>query len=284
MQTEAKKTIYVVHDEAAISSRKDHSRGAATVDQIHHIHFVTKTTLRVTKRPRKNGIGSTAGNAVNNIGVPGRNAGWQLLVKDKKRLYGTSKRVLPSGPGEKPELLTASSGVQAPVACPRKDTDVEPFTFWAASDEFYKEVLNYDIKAVVDMNSCDMTFAETCARQQIPYFGICFTPEHVTKGYDILAGKMFKSFVEDKQSPNYDSELSKLFNKRMNVLDQLQTGTGKGAKTNQGKAKETAPKNSDLQKQLKELQKKFGQQDATGGSGEEDDEGGEEDDEQDSPA
>ena len=94
----SKRIIYVMHKEEAIDSRKDQSRGAVTLQQIHNLHLITKNSLKVTKRARRNNIGTTAGDVISNMGVPPRDGGWQLSFGEKKVLYGPVKRILPSGP------------------------------------------------------------------------------------------------------------------------------------------------------------------------------------------
>ena len=197
-----KKTVYLVYSEQAIESLKEApSRGAATIHQVEMLHFMTQKCMRVSKKPRKHAEGTTASTAITQLNVPKRSEGWQLDFKSKKECYGNLKRILASGPAD----IDVGSGECAP----RKDTNEEPFNFWAKTTEFYHELLNYDVKAVIHLTASEGNFAKVCADAGIPYFGLAYTATHVDMLYKYLNSVMFKSFIIEG-SPNFKPDAAKL--------------------------------------------------------------------------
>ena len=71
---------------------------------------------------------------------------------EKKELFGIDHRPLPGG------AVSAERVV-------RKEEDFEPVTYWPRSRMFYKELLNYDIKRVVDCTPLVPALGVECAVQ-----------------------------------------------------------------------------------------------------------------------
>ena len=180
----------------------------------------------------------------------------------QEKMYGPAKRILPSGhddgPGQEPASTPARGGAA------RKDSDLEPVSYCSLPIELYEELLNLEVKAVIDCTSGDMQFANACIRAEIPYLGVCWTDHHVEMAYTRLAHVVFKAIAFDKQFKHYDAEIGKLMGAKKTVVDQLKKpppksdgGDSRAGPPNKKQKRvkgDDEPTSADLQKQLKELQ------------------------------
>jgi len=168
-----KKNLHVIYSEEALEKRRDcPARGANTMHQCEIFHMVTKRAMRIPKKSRVHLTGSsTAGDTLVPVGLPRRDEGWQLIVTEKKLAYGESKRVLPGGPVDKEAAGTADRVV-------RRDKDLEPFSYWASSQELYEELLNYNVVGVIDLTAGNGGLAQACISASCPYLGVCYTEHH----------------------------------------------------------------------------------------------------------
>ncbi len=196
-----KRSMFVIYSEQAVAARMGcPPRGTATMNQLETVFVVTKNILSVGKKPRLHFPGcTTSGNSLAPVGLPCRTEGWQLSFGEKKAAYGPNKRVLPGGPAEDPQ---AASGKNQ-----RKDSDTEPFSYWGTVPPLYDELLNMGVIAVIDLTAGNGTFAEVCAKAQVPYLGITYTAKHAELLMDRLYSLVFASYTEEG-SPLYDATLA----------------------------------------------------------------------------
>ena len=104
------------------------TRGALTVGQLQTTVLCSKTAIKTAKKPRKHSPGTTAGDCMTGVGLPGRNDGWQLSYAEKKILYGASKRREPGGGCDDSDVRPNEK---------RENKDIEPVNVWQHRQCFY---------------------------------------------------------------------------------------------------------------------------------------------------
>ena len=73
----------------------------------------------------------------------------------------------------------------------------------------HTELLHYDVRAVLDLTSCDGAFALFCAKHKVSYLGITFGEEHKRALDTMLKEELFKSYW-NPQSDDFDAELAQV--------------------------------------------------------------------------
>ena len=123
--------IGVSYAEESLSARRDITRGWATLDQDETVYFVSHAALECEKRPRLKFPGTTAGNRITPVPLPGYDEVWNLSFKQKKELFG-SNRVAVGG-------KTKNDPQKALV---RPEEGLEPCFFHEQGDDLMAELLH----------------------------------------------------------------------------------------------------------------------------------------------
>ena len=195
----SKKLVHILYPEEGVVDSLDHSaRGAATVDQLETIHIVTRSALRVQKRNRVAGPGTTSGTGMSHIPLGRRDEVWKMTFEKKKEVYGSDHRPLPGNAGGASERVV------------RRDDDVEPVTYWPRSRVYYKELLNYDVQFVLDCTPLVPLFGLECIVQGIPYCALAFTEVHAQALREYFLSGVFAEMREEK-SAIFRADLARVF-------------------------------------------------------------------------
>ena len=96
----------------------------------------------------------------------------------------------------------------------RKDTDLEPVTFYAHHETLLEELLHQvggkgHLRAVLDLTPTEPTMAFLCVKWHLPFLGVCFNDMHRSRLKLRLSQMIFKAFLTSG-SPLYKSEASVL--------------------------------------------------------------------------
>jgi len=195
----SKKFVHIMFPEDGVDDNLDApSRNVATVDQLETIHIVTRSALRVQKRNRIGGAGTTAGTGMSHIPTGKREETWKMTFEKKKELYGPDHRPLPGSAAGSSERVV------------RREDDVEPVTYWPRSRMYYKEMLNYDVQFVLDCTPLVPMFGVECVVQGIPYCALAFTEVHANALREHLFSAVFAE-MRVENSPIFRADLAKVF-------------------------------------------------------------------------
>ena len=185
-------------------------RGCMTLDQMEHFHFITESTMKQSKRPRLHVAGqTTAGTVLGPMKLPNLGHAWVMQVADKKKMYGSTARILPGGPCPVPTDATS--------APKRTDETFEPVSWHGSTKQLWEELLNHvgvfkpknQIPCIIDLTLGDGVLATLALEHGIPYLGVAFTQFHADKVRQKLVQEVFQMFM-DVQSPLHKPVLLKL--------------------------------------------------------------------------
>ena len=92
----------------------------------------------------------------------------------------------------------------------RRPEDEEPMNFHPMATELLAEFMHtLKAAAVIDCTANDMRLATLCVEKKVPYFGFCFTDEHVAACNDFLLKKVIEKF-QDESSSLYQATFAEL--------------------------------------------------------------------------
>ena len=123
-----------------MDSRRDApAKGAMTLEQSEHFHFVSAAQLKIIKRSRLTFPGmNTCGTIMGPISFPTKaqpQEYWQLTIGEKKKYYGNA-RLLPGGPSPDGAVAQSKDSTQK-----RTDATKEPMTHFGYTSRTWSELL-----------------------------------------------------------------------------------------------------------------------------------------------
>ena len=98
---------------------------------------------------------------------------------------------------------------------PRDKNDTEPLLFHSPPAVLVEEIMHSVDPVAVIALAGDGRVAELCLERRIPFFGLCFTPEHVTALTARLEARVFSRMQNDK-SRLYSPTLKVILDKNQN--------------------------------------------------------------------
>ena len=163
--------LQIAYSESSLAARKKRLRGNFNLKQIEWCHVLSTKKLSLPVKERLHYAGSTNGDLICNVHLPGWNEEWQLPWKMKKDLYG-KKHLIAVG------SKTEGADDQTPYA-DRRNNGKEPVCFHSPPEEFYAELIHdFYVKLILDLTPSDGKMAVSAIKSRVGYVGVCYNPEH----------------------------------------------------------------------------------------------------------
>ena len=203
---------FAIYTYESVQARLERDHGGV-LDLMETIHLLSLSPLNIDKRPRKHCEDqNTRGNVIGPLAVPpyiDSEANWQLPLNAKKMLFGAANLPLPGGP-----CPVAHEKSRAP-----RQFDMVP-AFYHEGPYVLDSEINHTLRfqAIIDLTPASGHWAMIAIREHIPYFGVCFTQEHVDLLYSRLVTRCLAAKL-DANDAMYDADLANALTKHAEVND-----------------------------------------------------------------
>ena len=214
-----KNTVYIMMDEVSLANRMALIRGFKALDQVEYMLVVTAGGLKVPERKREFYSGTNRGNVISPVILRPLSEGWTATFKDKKEIYGKSRRAVGGAGGvDGADGEGAASSLRPPTVdgvatgTVRPDDAEEPVFYKVLPPKFYRCLFtSLCAKGVVDCTAGDGSAALSAIEKKIPYFGVCLTDKHTHGLQAFLVEAVLGKFLDEK-SPLFQAKFAALRN------------------------------------------------------------------------
>lgn len=175
--SKTKRTISLVYSESSLSSRLRCVKGYAAMHQIENLHIISKEPIKTKTVNRLHYEGTSRGQVIAPVTAPSWDDPdqWTLTPAEKRTMFGKIGRIAVGG----------SAGIRddSDNKPARRDPNApEPVFFHAHPYELDEELThNFPMTSIIDLTGASPNLCMIALRKRIPYFGFCFTDDHVNK-------------------------------------------------------------------------------------------------------
>ena len=218
-----KKHLFLTFTEDSMKEAKGRLAGTATMHLVEFAHLVSEGATKVPEKKHLHIPGTNRSDWLGSFEKPSRESDAVMKVKHSRKpaLLG-------------PALIACGNRVDGDLGPendpPPRPHDNVPMNWHTMDIKVYEEFIHsYGVEGIVDLTANDGTAAFCAVQLKKPYFGVCFTDEHLKEMRRFVIGRIFTGF-QTAGSKLYEPTMKKV------NQDELQnTGNNMGGKTTVGK-------------------------------------------------
>ena len=199
-----KNMLTVCYDEDSVLARRSRlPSNSASLHLVEHVIFFSAAGLDTGGRKRKHFKGSTLGDFVGPVALPGVEETWQETFKSKKALLGAARIPVGGATFKDPDAHPGDQDVKKQInGWKRNDHDLEPVFYHGHGPKLWEEILHNickteKIHGIVDLTAGDGELAMVAIRLRLPYLGFTLSDIHNDKLTRSLRSRVWKEFQRE---------------------------------------------------------------------------------------
>ena len=199
-------------DEESVKKRLGLVRGFKSVNQVEFCYMFTREPMQIKEAAYEGYPGcSNKGNAIGPIALPELTSGWVKSLRDKKAIYGKSRRAVGGKDTVQIDAGGAGSGDDAPTSQPpcidaegqiktdteRSDDNYEPVFYRVLPRTWYKSVTKgVKVKGIIDLDAGNGALLLASIERKKPYVGFTFNAVHSDSLKEYALGEVLTMFAD----------------------------------------------------------------------------------------